>query len=97
MQYERRYRQLLSDKDRYPNLTRLASAGVAYDAIWAIAVGLHNASERVRMNDSSGCGHLPGRLVSLEKFDYQNERMGCVLQRSIAEVDFTGITVSRNL
>ena len=67
---------------------------MAFDVIWAMALGLHNASERVRLNDSSGCGHLPGELVPLEKFEYQNQMMGCVLQRSIAEVDFTGITVS---
>ena len=67
---------------------------MAFDAIWALAVGLHNASERARANDSSGCGHLSGELVPLEEFDYQNERMGCVLQRSIAEADFAGVTVS---
>ena len=84
---------LLDDKERYPNLTKLP-VGVDYDAIWAMALGLHNASERVRMNDSSGCGHLPGKLVPLEQFDYWNQMMGCVLQRSIAEVHFIGITVS---
>ena len=67
---------------------------MAFDVIWAMALGLHNASERVRKNDSSGCGHLPGELIPLEEFDYQNQMMGCVLQKSIAEVDFTGITVS---
>ena len=67
---------------------------MAFDAIWALAIGLDGASERVRKNDSSVCGHLPGKLVPLEEFDYQNERMGCVMQRSIAEVDFAGITVS---
>ena len=87
---------LLEDKERYPNFTKLAPAGVAYDAAWAIAVGLHNASERVKMNDSSGCGKLPGELVPLERFEYRNARMGCVLQRSIAEVDFIGITASGN-
>ena len=69
---------------------------MAYDAAWAIAVGLHNASERVKMNDSSGCGHLPGKLVPLDKFEYRNTMMGCVLRRSIAEVDFIGITASGN-
>ena len=77
-------------------MRRLAPAGVAYDAAWAIAVGLHIASERVKMNDSSECDHLPGELVPLEKFEYRNARMGCVLQRSIAGVNFIGITASAN-
>ena len=59
-----------------------------------MALGLHNASERVRVNDSSGCGHLPGKLVPLEKFDYLNDRMGCVLRNSFQQVSFRGITVS---
>ena len=71
-------------------------AGVAFDTVWTIALGLHNASERVRINDTSGCDHLWGELVPLEEFSYQNKKMGCVLQRSIAEVNFTGVTVSTN-
>ena len=96
MQYIMQYDMLLNDTERYPNITRLESAGVEYDATWAMALGLQNASERVRMNDSSGCGHLPGKLVPLEEFDYQNQMMGCVLKKGIADVDFAGITVSES-
>ena len=78
----------------YPNLTKHDAAGVAFDAIWTIALSLHNASESVRINDSRGCEDYPGELVSLEKFDYRNQMMGCVFRRSIANIDFTGITVS---
>ena len=62
--------------------------------MWALAVGLHNALEWIQINDSSGCGHLPGELVPLEKFDYLNERMGCVLRKSLYGISFTGVTVS---
>ena len=79
------------------NLTEFILSGSLYDATWAMALGLHAASERVRMNDSSGCGHLPGELVPLEEFDYHNERMGCVLHDSFHQVDFNGITVSHYL
>ena len=96
MDYITQYEMLLNDSERYPNLTRLESAAAEYDATWAMALGLHNASEKVKINDSSGCGHLPGKLVPLEQFDYANQMMGCVLRNSIAEVDFTGITVSEN-
>ena len=65
--------------------------------MWALALGLHKASEKVRMNESNGCDHLPGKLVPLEDFDYSNERMGCVLQNSFQQVNFTGVTVSHNV
>ena len=32
--------------------------------------------------------------MPLEKFDYHNEVMGCVLRKSMENVDFEGITVS---
>ena len=67
---------------------------MAFDSIWTIALGLHNASESVRINDSRGCEDYPGELVPLEEFDYHNDKMGCVLRRSMGNVDFAGITVS---
>ena len=85
---------MLNNEVRYQNLTKSDAAGVAFDAMWAIGIGLHNASERVKINDTRGCDHLPGELVPLQEFSYHNQKMGCVLQRSIAEVNFAGITVS---
>ena len=69
---------------------------MAFDAVWSIAIGLHHASERIKINDTIGCDHLPGKLVPLEEFSYRNQRMGCILHKSIAEVNFSGITVSYN-
>ena len=85
---------MLTDTARYQNLSKHSSAGLGFDAVWSIAVGLHNASEKVKINDSSGCDHLPGELVPLEEFSYRNQRMGCVLQKSIAETNIAGVTVS---
>ncbi len=69
-------------------------AGTEFDAAWAMAQGLHIASEKVSMNDSSGCDDLLGELVPLENFDYMNDKMGCVLRKSFQQVNFHGITVS---
>ena len=77
------------------NLMEFIISGSEFDATWAMALGLHNASERVRRNDSRGCDHLPGRLVPLEDLDYMNQRMGCVLRDSFQHVSFSGVTVSR--
>ena len=93
-EYKNEYDSRLNDTSRYPNLTKLDAAGMAYDAIWTIALSLHNASESVRINDSRGCENYAGELVSLEKFDYRNKMMGCVFRRSITNIDFSGITVS---
>lgn len=75
------------------NLTEVVVAGTEFDAAWAMAQGLHIASEKVTMNDSNGCNHLLGELVPLENFDYKNDKMGCVLRKSFQQVNFTGITV----
>ena len=95
-EYEKEYSKLLQ-QERYQvqNLTKFIASGSIYDATWAMALGLHNASEMVMMNDSSGCDHLPGRLVPLEDFDYMNEKMGCVMHNSFHQVHFFGITVSQ--
>ena len=44
-----------------------------------------------------GCKDAPGQLVPLDKFTYNNTRMGCLIQRSIQDVAFVGVSVSSNL
>jgi hypothetical protein len=92
-EYEVEYRKRLRE-DRYQNLTEVSVAASEYDATWAMALGLHNAMERISLNDSTGCKDLPGELVPLESFDYRNNKMGCVLLKSFQQVNFRGITVS---
>ena len=82
---EERYRDL--------NLEEYVVAATEFDAAWAMALGLHEASVRISMNNSSGCDDIPGDLVPLEDFDYFNDRMGCVLRDSFQAVNFNGITV----
>ena len=92
-QYTAEYARRLQ-LDRYKNLIPLAQSGSVFDATWSMALGLQLTLETVAQNNSSGCDHLPGELVPLEQFDYQNERMGCVMRRSYSSVSFRGITVS---
>ena len=82
---------------KYDGLTKPFAAGVAYDAAWAIAVGLNITLNKIQSNDILGCESHPGKLVPLEKFNYSNDKMGCVLVKSFSEVNFTGITVSDTL
>ena len=80
---------------KYENFTALNFFGNAYDAIWAMAVGLNNVEEwaKEKRNDSE-CDTLPGELVTLDKFNYTNRRMGCFMRKGMEAVNFTGITVN---
>ena len=73
--------------------------GIAYDAIWALALGLNKTQEMVDRNDSAaltetGCSNTSGRLVPLHEFDYGNEMMGCVIRWNLEQTNFTGVSVS---
>ena len=47
--------RLGAERYRDMNLTDFILSGSLYDAMWAIAIGLHNASVHVARNDSIGC------------------------------------------
>ena len=68
-------------------------AGVAYDSMWSIALGLDKASKKIAAGNDSECSKLLGDLVPLEEFDYSNEKLGCILKSSMDEVSFIGVTV----
>lgn len=65
--------------------------------MWAMSLGLEEASRRVAVGNDTGCKHLQGELVPLEEFSYDNPKMGCVLQQSIASVKFNGVTVKQTI
>ena len=87
------YEELLQ-QPRYQEYNPLSTVGVAYDAMWSIAIGLDIASKKIAVGNDSGCEHLYGELVPLEMFDYHNEKLGCIMKQSYDKVMFTGITVS---
>ena len=79
---------------------------MAYDAVWALALALNNTQEMIRTGGVGsgsgigldlGCKDAPGQLVPLHKFTYNNTRMGCLIQRSIQDVAFMGVSVSSSL
>lgn len=59
-----------------------------------MALGLDRAIDKIAIKNDSGCENLVGDIVPLEEFNYTNQKLGCILQESIAETQFTGITVS---
>ena len=79
---------------RYQDYPNLSFFGVAYDAMWAMAVGLHNAAIRIAAHNDSGCDNKPGEIKPLEEFDYFNQKMGCIFKLAFQDIHFPGITVS---
>ena len=81
-------------KPRYENYTHFEASGMAFDAVWAIALGLDNVVKNNTNNSDCDQEDLLGEIVGLKNFNYTNEKMGCVLQKGFEQVNFTGITVS---
>ena len=78
----------------YQDYATLSFVGEAYDAMWSMAVGLHNAAIGVSTGSNSDCDDKPGQITPLEHFNYSNEKMGCILRHAFEDIHFAGITVS---
>ena len=51
-------------------------------------------SGKIARGEEGRCAGMEGDLVPLEQFDYGNKKLGCLLQESMDEVFFLGVTVS---
>ena len=49
---------------------------------------------KIARGEEGRCADMEGDLVPLEQFDYGNKKLGCLLQESMDEVFFLGVTVS---
>ena len=76
----------------------VAYGGVAYDAIWILALALNKTLSMVEEGSSSvigtGCENATGWLAPLEEFSYNNEKMGCLIQWNLQQTNFSGVSVS---
>ena len=89
-QIENVYKQLLENGSYTP----LDFYGNAYDAMWAIALGLDIADKWSKeIENVSVCDDQQGEYVTLDQFNYTNKKMGCLLRESFQSINFTGITV----
>ena len=66
-----------------------------YDGLWALAFALDKTMLMVESSDIEGtmCKTLEGSLVPLHEFNYTNKMMGCLIQWSLQETNFSGLTV----
>ena len=72
-------------------------SGLAYDAVWVLALGLNRTQEMFLNNynvSEIGCDGLDGGLVPLEQFNYSNGVMGCVMRWNLEQTNFSGVSVS---
>ena len=95
--YSEKYRERInrSTKFKWSSLHALA-----FDAVWTLALVL-NCTEEMRLNLTKeqaiheNCStNLTGNLVPLNKFNYSNAFMGCVMKHNFYKVTFTGVSVS---
>ena len=70
-----------------------------YDIMWMLAIALNNTMLMVRSGDISetGCSNVPGSLVPMEEFEYDNEKMGCLIQWNLQTTNYTGVSVRLQL
>ena len=73
------------------------AGGQAYDAVWVLALALNRTMAMVGSGNinGTGCGNVTGSLVPLERFQYSNERMGCLIQWNIQRTNISGVSVRR--
>ena len=59
---------------QYSELQAGTFAGLAYDAIRAMAVGIHRTAESISDKNDSGCEHFNEEMLPLENFTYSNKK-----------------------
>lgn len=65
-----------------------------YDVIWVLAEALDNTATMIHRGNITICQNVPGRVVPLEQFTYDNKKIGCLIQWNLQKTDFSGLTVS---
>lgn len=94
LQTPEEFEKLYADRINATDYRFYSRYGLSYDATWAIALGLNTTLTRIENNDTSGCKDVPGSIVPLTDFEYNNTMMGCLLRQSYHQTSFSGVTVS---
>ena len=72
------------------------TAAQLHDDVWGLALALNATMAMVNDSDvtGTGCENLPGELVPLEEFTYNNSKMGCLITWNLRRLTFSGVSVS---
>ena len=70
-----------------------------HDDVWGLALALNATMTMVNEGNISetGCEDLPGPLVPLEEFTYNNSKMGCVISWNLRRTTFSGMSVCKTM
>ena len=92
-QFQEQY-EALAVKEDYEILD--TTAAQLYDDVWGLALALNDTLSMVDLGDISGtgCENLPGDLLPLEDFTYDNKKLGCLITWNLRKVNFLGVSVS---
>ena len=96
-QTPRQFDELYENRSIHLGYTPTLVRGIAYDAMWVLALGLNRTQEMFLNNYNVaeiGCDGLDGGLVPLEQFNYSNGVMGCVMRWNLQQTNFSGVSVS---
>ena len=90
------FRQKYEERAKNGSYDIINQAYKLYDVVWVLALALSSTDAMIKENVTmiTECENATGSLVSLEEFDYSNERIGCLIRWHIQQTDFYGLTVS---
>ena len=60
--------------------------------MWTLAIGLDKVQQAICANDTLGCN--VSDLISLENYQYYNDQIECMLNKTLGETEFNGVSVS---
>ena len=69
----------------------------AFDATWALALAMDNASKSLCSGDLGHCAGADGMNVSLNCYEFFNSRIECLVNRSLNNLKFEGVSVSAHV
>ena len=94
-EFDLNYREKLKD---YPDLSFQFEATCAFDAVWALALAMDNASRSLCSGDIGYCANSRvTENIPLENYTFYNDRIECLLNRSLNSMEFEGVSVSKDL
>ena len=88
------YRRKLA---QHPEFNYLLEATNAFDAVWALALALDNTSQSLCINDLGDCSNTRvTENIPLENYTFFNDRIECLINRSLNDMEFEGVSVRIN-
>jgi gamma-aminobutyric acid type B receptor len=96
-QFTQRYTSFFNGSyPQYSGLSYQVEAFTAFDAIWTLALALDRVQKAVCASDNLGCNISP-TLNPLEDYRYFDAQMECMLNRTLNDTGFNGVTVSNTI